>query len=97
MTITSDMNAHMRALDPSEGHGEHEIGVTNLEEKCLLEYLMTYNLRIINMCFFTKKVSHLFTYHNGDRQTHIDYILLRRRDMKIVLHTKVILYESVES
>lgn len=59
-----------------------------------LEFAKRSELAISNT-FFEKKLEHEITYCNGGRNTQIYHILVRRRRLKEVVKTKVIVGESV--
>ncbi len=54
----------------------------------------THDLAVTNT-YFKKRDTHLATYTSGGHATQIDYWMIRRRDLKLVSNTKVILYDSV--
>ena len=45
--------------------------------------------------FFQKQEEHLITYKGGNRRTTIDYILVKRTDLKASKYCKVIPAESI--
>ena len=51
-------------------------------------------MAIVNT-YYMKKAEHRITYKSGRRNTQVDYILCRRRDLKEVEDCKVVVGESV--
>ena len=49
----------------------------NLEGERILEFAVAHNL-VVSNSLFTKRESHLVTYHSGKNQSQIDYILVKR-------------------
>ena len=47
-------------------------------------------LILLSNSFFCKRKSHLVTFHSGNNQSQIDYILVRKRDFRCVRDVKVI-------
>ena len=45
---------------------------------------------IVSNPLFTKRESHLVTYQSGENQSQIDYILVKRQNIKLVRDVKVI-------
>ena len=60
----------------------------------ILRFAEAYNLGIVNK-FFQKQEEHLVTYKSGNRRTTIDYILVKRTDLKAAKDCKVIPGESI--
>ena len=75
-----------------EVHGGHGFGERNTEGERILEFAVANNL-VVGNTWFMKRDTHLITYKSGDVTTQIDYILLRRRDLKLVKDIKVIPYD----
>ena len=70
-------------------HGGKAYGERNMEGERLLEFASSFDLVITNS-FFCKRKSHLVTFHSGNNQSQIDYILVRKRDFRCVRDVKVI-------
>ena len=51
--------------------------------------------REITNTYFVNKPAHRVTYNSGGRSSQVDYIMVRRRRIKEVVDTKVIVNESV--
>ncbi|XP_049855260.1 uncharacterized protein LOC126335835 [Schistocerca gregaria] len=80
--------------DEQSTHGRHGFGEKNDDVQHILNFSEAHNLAIANT-WFKKRDSHLITYYSRTNAMQIDYILVRRRDLKDVLDTKVIPYETV--
>ncbi|XP_016142460.1 uncharacterized protein [Sinocyclocheilus grahami] len=79
IAIGGDLNGHVGsarggydAFHGGSGYGD-----------CILECAETHGMAVVNT-FFRKRPSHLMTCANGGRATQIDYMLIRRRDLKLV-------------
>ena len=86
-----DWNGHIGQMaEGFEGvHGGKAYGERNLEGDRLLEFVSSFDLVITNS-FFCKRKSHLVTFHSGNNQSQIDYILVRKWEFKCVRDVKVI-------
>ena len=94
--IGADLNGHV-VRDRSgfeQEHGGHSFGDRNEEGEDVLRFAEAYNLGIVNT-FFQKQEEHLITYKSGNRRTTIDYILVKRTDLKAAKDCKVIPGESI--
>ena len=74
-------------------HEGHSFGDRNEEGEDVLRFAESYNLGIVNT-FFQKQEEHLITYKSGSRRATIDYILVKRTDLKAAKDCKVIPGES---
>ena len=75
-----DMKVFMEVL----GYGER-----NADGDRVLEFAVANNF-VIGNTFFVKRDSHLITYQSGNAKTQIDFILLRKRNLKMAKDIKVI-------
>ena len=75
-------------------HGGHSFGDRNEEGEDVLRFAQAYNLGLVNTCI-QKQEEHLITYKSGTRRTTIDYILVKRTDLKAAKNCKVIPGESI--
>ena len=96
IVICGDLNGHIgKDANGYEGiHGGHGYGIRNKEGENILEFAVAHNLFIGNSCF-TKKDSHLIMYQSGGNSSQIDYVLVRKSDLKLVRDIKVIPGEEV--
>ncbi|GKB67324.1 protein kinase, ATP binding site-containing protein [Tanacetum coccineum] len=64
----------------SSVHGGFGYGVRNDEGQTILEFAAAHDLVVVNS-FFKKRDAHLITFHSGDHDTQIDYMLVRKGDL----------------
>ena len=86
-----DFNGHI-GIDADgyeEVHDGTGFGRRNLEGERILKFAVAHNL-VVSNSRFTKRVCHLVTYQSGKNQNQIDYILVKRQNMKLVRDVKVI-------
>ena len=86
-----DWNGHVgREAAGYEGvHGGYGYGERNADGDRVLEFAVA-NDFVIGNTFFVKRDSHLITYQSGNAKTQIDFILLRKRNLKMAKDIKVI-------
>ena len=77
-------------------HGGFGHGEKNQEGENILEFTQAYDLALGNS-FFEKREEHYVTYMSGTNRTVIDYILVRRQDLRDLKNCKVIPGESIAS
>ena len=70
-------------------HGGKGYGSRNREGVSILEFAMANNMVVTNT-HFTKTSNHLITYHSGDDNTQVDYILTKKQHLSMVKDVKVI-------
>ena len=89
--VCGDFNGHIaKNADGYEGvHGGRGFGRCNLEGERILEFAVAHNL-VISNSLFKKRESHLVTYRSDENQRQIDYILVKRQNIKLVHDVKVI-------
>ena len=95
LLVCGDFNNHIgNAPDGFEGvHGGYGYGQRNPEGDRVLEFATAHNL-VIGNSIFTKPKKHLVTYNSGEHSSQIDYILLRKSDLKLTKNIKVIASEE---
>ncbi|XP_071688796.1 uncharacterized protein [Rutidosis leptorrhynchoides] len=83
LLIGGDLNGHIGTV--SDGytgvHGGFGYGVRNEEGRSILEFAVAHYLVVANS-FFRKTEAHLATFHSGGHSTQIDYLLLRKGDLR---------------
>ncbi|GKD61813.1 craniofacial development protein 2, partial [Tanacetum coccineum] len=83
LIVGGDLNGHIGAT--TEGyagvHGGFGYGVRNEEGRALLDFAIAHDLVVVNS-HFKKRDHHLVTFQSGGRRTQIDYLLVRRGDLK---------------
>ena len=94
--IRADLNAHV--VEDNTGfeslHGGFSCGVRNEEGESALNFVQAVNLALGNT-FFKKRKEHYITYKSGQNETTINYIILRRANLKELTNYKVIPVESI--
>ena len=76
-----------------EAMGKHGFGRRNLEGQTVVNFAKRWEL-IVSNTMFVKRSMQKITYSSRDNNTQVDYILVRKRRMKEVWDTKVIMGES---
>ncbi|XP_071703872.1 uncharacterized protein [Rutidosis leptorrhynchoides] len=83
LLIGGDLNGHIGT--DSEGytgvHGGFGYGVRNEEGRSILEFAIAHELVVANS-FIKKTEAQLATFHSGGHSTQIDYLLLRKGDLR---------------
>ena len=74
--------------------GRHGLGKRNNEEQAEVDFAKRMKLAITNTSF-VKKPAHRVTYNSRGRSSQVDYVMMRRRRIKEVVDTKVVVGESV--
>ena len=72
----------------------HGLEKRNNEEQAVMDFAKRMKLAITNT-YFVKKPAHRLTYNSGGRNSQVEYVMVRRRRIKEVVDTKVIVGESV--
>nr|GEZ63425.1 hypothetical protein [Tanacetum cinerariifolium] len=75
-------------LEHAAVHGSFGYRVRNEKGRTILEFATAHDLVVVNS-FFKKRDAHLITFHSGDHDTHIDYLLMRKRDLRLCKDCKV--------
>ncbi|GJY05232.1 leucine--tRNA ligase [Tanacetum coccineum] len=90
LIIAGDLNGHIGAIADgfSSVHGGFRYGVRNDEGRTILEFDAAHDLVVVNS-FFKKRDAHLITFHSGDHDTQIDYMLVRKGDLRLCKDCKV--------
>ena len=98
IVIGADLNGHIGRGNTGyeRWHGGFGNGEKNQEGDNILEFTQAYDLALGNS-FFKKREEHYVTYMSGTNRTVIDYILVRRQDLRDLKNCKVILGESIAS
>ena len=95
LVLGGDFNGHVG--EPSAGfegvHGGNGYGVRNQDGLLILDFSVANKLAIANT-FFQKNNSRLITFSSGGNHMQIDYILIRRAQLKSIKDTKVISSEE---
>ncbi|GJR00848.1 ribonuclease H-like domain-containing protein [Tanacetum coccineum] len=94
MIIAEDLNGYIGANADgfSSVHGGFGYGVRNEEGRTILKFAAVHDLVVVNS-FFKKRDARLITFHSGDHDTQIDYMLVRKGDLRLCKDCKVFLGE----
>ncbi|VDL80831.1 unnamed protein product [Nippostrongylus brasiliensis] len=68
-------------------------GIRNGDSGRILEYACSHNLAITNT-MLRKRPSHLISFYSENTRSQIDYVLIKRRDAKLISNAKVAPYEA---
>ena len=74
--------------------GRHGLGKRNNVGQAVVDFAKRMKLAITNT-YFVKEQAHRVTYNSGGRSSQVDYVMVRRRMIKKMVDTKVIVGESV--
>ena len=98
IVIGADLNGHIGRGNTGyeRWHGGFGHGENNQEGDNILEFTQAYDLALGNS-LFKKREEHYVTYMSGTNRTVIDYILVRRQDLRDLKDCKVIPGESIAS
>ena len=69
-------------------HSGHGYGSRNTERERILEFVTAQNMVVVNS-FFKKPEQHLITHQSGGHCSQTDYVLLRKKDLKVSKNIKV--------
>ncbi len=94
--VGADFNGHVgREREVIERvHGGWGVGERNEEGERVIDFALSFDLAICNT-FFKKDDSQYVTYKSGGRESQIDFLMCRRRDLKEIKNCKVIYGEHV--
>ena len=92
----ADLNEHVGEGNNGDEEciGRHGLGKRNNEGQKVVDFVKRMELAITNT-FFVKKPAHRVTYNSGGCSSQVDYVMVRRRSIKEVVDTKIIVGESV--
>ena len=74
--------------------GRYGVGTRNKEGSMIVDFGKRIDLAIVNTCF-KKKDEHRVMYKGDGKNTQVDYVMCRRRNLKEMCDYKVILNECV--
>ena len=81
MWIGADLNVGGTRTGFEREHWGNSWGDRNAKGEEILQFAQAYDLGVVNT-FFQKKMEHLMTYKSGGRRSMIDYILIRRNNIR---------------
>ena len=96
IVVVADLNRHVGEGNngDKECMSRHGLGKRNNEGQAVVDFAKRMELAITNT-YFVKKPAHRVTYNSGGRSSEVYYIIVRRRRIKEVVDTKVIVGKSV--
>ena len=96
IVVGADLNGHVKEGNngDEECMGRHGLEKRNNEGQAVVDFAKRMELAITNT-YFVKKPAHRVTYRIDGRSSQVNYITVRRRRIKEVVDTKVIVDESV--
>ena len=85
------MNGHVKEGNNGDEDcmGRHKMGRKNDEGQAVVDFDKKMDQAITNT-FFVKKQAHKIAYSSGGRSTQVDYVIVRRRRIKEVMDTRVV-------
>ena len=91
IVVGSDLNEHVGegSNGDEECMGTYGLGKRNNEGQAVLDFAKKMELAITNT-YFVKKPAHRVPYNSGGRSSQVDYVMVRRRRIKEVVETKVV-------
>ena len=94
--VGGDLNAHLSKDRRSyeKVWGPHGLGIKNDEGEALLEFCLRNKMCAANT-WFGKLENHKITYSSGEAKSQIDFMLVRKQDMRKMLDCKAIPSEVV--
>jgi len=94
--IGGDLNGHvgLHRTGYENHHGGQGFGVRNEEGDRILDFAEMHELALV-ITYFKKRATDLITYDSGPRTTQVDYLLVRRPDLRRVANAKVIPSDNV--
>ena len=96
LVLAGDLNGHVgeSQIGFERWHGGFSVGERNEEGEKILHLAQAFDLAIVNT-IYSKGREHLLTYKSGGKATVIDYIMVRRENLRELKNCKVIPGESV--
>ena len=96
VVVGGDLNGHIGTSNRviSRIHGGLGMGERNEEGETIIDFALAFDMALVNT-FFTKK--EYVTYRSGGRESHIDFILYRRKHLREAVDCKVINGEYVST
>ncbi|KAK3856635.1 hypothetical protein Pcinc_037055 [Petrolisthes cinctipes] len=96
LAVAGDFNGHVGKTSDGfeEVHGGNGYGERNTEGERILEFGFAMDMLVANTVF-KKRESHLVTYESGTAKTQVDYLLVRKKDRKLLSDVKVIPSEEI--
>ena len=95
IVVGADLNGHVGKGNngDEECMGRHRLEKRYNEGQAVVNFAKKMELAITNT-YFVKKLAHRVTYNSGRRSSQVNHVMVRRRRIKEVVDTKVIVSES---
>ena len=95
IVVRADLNGHVGEGNNGDDEcmGRHGLGKRNNEGQAMVDFAEKMELAITN-AYYVKKPAHTVTYNSGKRSLQVDYVMVRRRKIRKVVDTKVIVGKS---
>ena len=81
-------------IEDEEILGRYGAGTRNKKELMVVDFAKRMDLAVVNT-YFEKKDEHRVTYKSGEKNTQVDYVMRRRRDLKEMCNCKVMMNQCV--
>ena len=97
IVLVADLNGHVGEgnIRHEEIMGRHGVETRNKEVSMVVDFAKRMDLAIVNT-YFKKNDEHRVTYKSGGKKnTQVDYVMCRRRNLKEMCNCKVIVNECV--
>ena len=96
IVVGADLNGHVgEGNNGDEGcMGRHGLGKRNNKGQAGVDFFKRMEIAITNI-YFVKKPAHRVTHNSDGRSSQVDYVIVRRRRIKEVVDTKVIVRKKV--
>ena len=96
IVVGADLNGYVGIGNNSDEEcmGRRGLGKRNNEGQAVVDFAKKMELAITNT-YFVKKPAHRVTYNSDECSSQVDYVMVRRRRIKQVADTKVIVGESI--
>lgn len=95
VVVGGDLNGHVgkESTGYEEVHGGNGYGERNKDGERILDFGITWDMRIYNT-WFKKKTCHLITYESGGVKSTVDYIIAKRKSHKCFKNVRVFCNEE---
>ena len=83
IVLNADLNGHVGEGNKGDEEimGSYSAGTRNKEESMVVKFSKRMDLVVLNT-YFKKKNEHRVTYESGGKNTKVDYMMCRMRDLK---------------
>ena len=90
-----DLNGHVSKgnIGDEEVMGRYSVGTRNKEGSMVVDFAKRMDLAVVNTYF--KKIEHRVTYKSGAKNTQVDYVMCRKRNLEEMCNCKVMVNECI--